>query len=171
MTFLWPEMLLWLLAVPVLVSAYVVLLRRRKRGAIRYASLSLMREALGPGQQVRRHIPPLLFLLALIVAIVAIARPSAVVTLPSQVQTIVLAMDVSLSMGAKDVDPNRLTAAQVAGERCGERTESHADHGAVQRADRRFRRDSLVGANANPEPGGPARGDRSVPTAAGHGDR
>ena len=114
MTFLWPEMLLWLLAVPVLVSAYVVLLRRRKRGAIRYASLSLMREALGPGQQVRRHIPPLLFLLALIVAIVAIARPSAVITLPSQVQTIVLAMDVSLSMGAKDVDPNRLTAAQVA---------------------------------------------------------
>ena len=114
MTFLWPEMLLWLLAVPVLVSAYVVLLRRRKKSAIRYASLSLMREALGPSQQWRRHIPPLLFLLALIAAIVAIARPSAVITLPSQVQTIVLAMDVSLSMGAKDVDPNRLTAAQVA---------------------------------------------------------
>jgi Ca-activated chloride channel family protein len=112
--FLWPEMLLWLLAVPVLISAYVVMLRRRKRGAVRYASLSLMREALGPGQQIRRHIPPLLFLLALIAAIIAIARPSAVITLPSQVQTIVLAMDVSLSMGAKDVDPNRLTAAQVA---------------------------------------------------------
>jgi len=112
--FLWPEMLLWLLAVPVLVTAYAVLLRRRKRGAVRYASLSLMREALGPGQQIRRHIPPLLFLLALITAIIAIARPSAVITLPSQVQTIVLAMDVSLSMGAKDVDPNRLTAAQVA---------------------------------------------------------
>ena len=114
MSFLWPEMLLWLLAVPVLVSAYLVLLRRRKRGAIRYASLSLMREALGPGQQIRRHVPPVLFLLALIAAIIAIARPSAVITLPSQVQTIVLAMDVSLSMGAKDVDPNRLTAAQVA---------------------------------------------------------
>jgi Ca-activated chloride channel family protein len=113
-TFLWPEMLLWLLAVPVLVSAYVVLLRRRKRGAIRYASLTLMREALGPGQQFRRHVPPLLFLLALIAAIIAIARPSAVITLPSQVQTIVLAMDVSLSMGARDVDPNRLTAAQLA---------------------------------------------------------
>ena len=63
---------------------------------------------------VARHVPPLLFLLALIAAIVAIARPSAVITLPSQLQTIVLAMDVSLSMGAKDVDPNRLTAAQVA---------------------------------------------------------
>ncbi len=114
MTFLWPEMLLWLLAVPVLVSAYVVLLRRRKKSAVRYASLSLMREAIGPNQQWRRHVPPLLFLLALIAAIVAIARPSAMITLPSQVQTIVLAMDVSLSMGAKDVDPNRLTAAQAA---------------------------------------------------------
>jgi Ca-activated chloride channel family protein len=113
-SFVWPEMLLWLLAVPVLVSAYVVLLRRRREGAIRYASLALMREALGPNQQIRRHIPPLLFLLALIAAIIAIARPSAVITLPSEVQTIVLAMDVSLSMGAKDVDPNRLTAAQLA---------------------------------------------------------
>jgi Ca-activated chloride channel family protein len=113
-SFLWPEMLLWLLAVPVLVLAYLVLLRRRKQAAIRYASLTLMREALGPKQQIRRHIPPLLFLLALITAIIAIARPSAVITLPSEVQTIVLAMDVSLSMGAKDVDPNRLTAAQLA---------------------------------------------------------
>jgi Ca-activated chloride channel homolog len=113
-SFLWPEMLLWLLAVPVLVSAYLVLLRRRKQAAIRYASLTLMREALGPAQQFRRHVPPLLFLLALIAAIIAIARPSAVITLPSEVQTIVLAMDVSLSMGAKDVDPNRLTAAQLA---------------------------------------------------------
>jgi len=113
-SFLWPEMLLWLLAVPVLISAYLVLLRRRKKAAIRYASLSLMREALGPAQQLRRHVPPLLFLLGLIAAIIAIARPSAVITLPSEVQTIVLAMDVSLSMGAKDVDPNRLTAAQLA---------------------------------------------------------
>jgi Ca-activated chloride channel family protein len=98
----------------VLVLAYLVLLRRRKQAAIRYASLALMREALGPKQQIRPHIPPLLFLLALITAIIAIARPSAVITLPSEVQTIVLAMDVSLSMGAKDVDPNRLTAAQLA---------------------------------------------------------
>ena len=114
MTFLWPEMLLWLLAVPALVFGYVLLQRRRKKGAIRYASLSLLKEALGPGQRFRRHIPPLLFLLALLAAIVAVARPSAVITLPSQQQTIVLAMDVSLSMGAKDVDPNRLTAAQLA---------------------------------------------------------
>ena len=89
-------------------------MRRRKKGVVRYASLTLMKDALGPARQFRRHVPPLLFLLALISAIVAIARPSAMITLPSQVQTIVLAMDVSLSMGAKDVDPNRLTAAQAA---------------------------------------------------------
>ena len=114
MTYLWPEMLLLLLATPLLVVAYVWLLRRRKKTALRYASLSLMKVALGPAHRVRRHIPPLLFLLGVIASIIAIARPSAVITLPSQQQTIMLAMDVSLSMGAKDVDPNRLTAAQLA---------------------------------------------------------
>jgi Ca-activated chloride channel homolog len=114
MNFLWPEMLLWLIAVPVLVAGYMLLLQRRKKGAIRYASLSLMKEAIGTRSQYRRHVPPLLFLVAVVTAIIAIARPTAVITLPSEVQTIVLAMDVSLSMGAKDVDPNRLTAAQAA---------------------------------------------------------
>ena len=114
MTFLWPEMLWLLLATPLLVAFYFWLLQRRKKNAIRYASLSLMKTALGPAHRLRRHLPPLFFLLAFIASIVAIARPSAVITLPSQQQTIMLAMDVSLSMGAKDVDPNRLTAAQIA---------------------------------------------------------
>ena len=114
MTFLWPEMLWLLLAAPLLVAFYFWLLRRRKKNAIRYASVSLMKVALGPAHRLRRHLPPLLFLLAVIASIIAIARPSAVITLPSQQQTIMLAMDVSLSMGAKDVDPNRLTAAQLA---------------------------------------------------------
>ena len=114
MTYSWPEMLLLLLAVPLLVGGYVLLLRRKRKRSLRYASVSLMKVALGPSQQLRRHLPPLLFLLAIIATIIAIARPSALITLPSQQQTIVLAMDVSLSMGAKDVDPNRLTAAQAA---------------------------------------------------------
>ena len=114
MRFVWPEMLWLLLAVPALVGAYVLLLRRRKHAVLGYASLSLIRQAMTPGHQLRRHIPPLLFLLALIVTIVAIARPTARITLPSRQQTIILAVDVSLSMGATDVDPNRLTAAQLA---------------------------------------------------------
>jgi len=114
MRFLWPEALWLLLAVPALVGAYILLLKRKKKAALRYPSLSLIRQAMSPGDRFRRHIPPLLFLLSLVAAIVAIARPSAPITLPSLRQTIILAIDVSLSMGATDVDPNRITAAQAA---------------------------------------------------------
>jgi len=114
MTFLWPEML-WLLAtVPMLVGIYVLALRRRKKHAVRYASLNLVREAIGPGQRFRRHVPPLLFLLAMIATIVAIARPTAVITLPSEQRIIVMALDVSLSMRATDVEPTRFVAAKEA---------------------------------------------------------
>jgi Ca-activated chloride channel family protein len=112
--FQWPEMLWLLAAVPVLIAAYVYLLRRKKKAALRYASLTMVKDAMGAGQRFRRHIPPLLFLLALVLMIAAVARPNAVVTLPSQHQTIILAMDVSGSMRAKDVQPNRLVAAQEA---------------------------------------------------------
>jgi Ca-activated chloride channel family protein len=114
MKFLWPEALWLLLAAPALVGAYVFLLRRKKKDAIRYASLSLVKAAIGPGQRFRRHFPPLLFLFAMIASIVAMARPSAVITLPSEQRTIILAIDVSLSMRAADVEPNRLAAAQEA---------------------------------------------------------
>jgi len=114
MRFLWPDMLWLLLAIPVLVVAYVAVLRRRKRLAVRYASLSLVRAALGPGHRIRRHVPPALLLAAVTAAIFALARPTATVTLPSQYMTIALAMDVSLSMRATDVEPSRLIAAQNA---------------------------------------------------------
>jgi len=114
MGFVWPEMLWLLLAAPALAVAYVFALRRRKKAAIRFASLGLIRPAIGASARVRRHIPPVLFLLAMIAAIVGIARPETRITLPTMHQTIILAVDVSLSMGAADVDPNRLTAAQLA---------------------------------------------------------
>jgi len=114
MNFLWPEFLWLLAALPVLVLLYVWMMRRKKKLALRYASLSIIKEAMGPGQTIRRHIPPALFLLALAAMLVAAARPVAVVTLPSHQQTIILAMDVSGSMRATDVQPNRLVAAQNA---------------------------------------------------------
>src|SRR5918999_5227026 len=114
MTFLWPEMLLLLLIVPAVVAAYFIILRRKKEAVLRYASLSMVKEAMSRGQTFRRHIPPLLFLVALIIMIIAIARPAAVITLPSQHQTIILAMDVSGSMRATDVQPNRISASQAA---------------------------------------------------------
>ena len=114
MNFLWPEFLWLLLALPLLVLLYLWLLRRKKKAALRYASLSIVKEAMGPGQTIRRHIPPALFLLALAAMLLAAARPQAVVTLPSNQQTIILAMDVSGSMRATDVQPSRLVAAQNA---------------------------------------------------------
>ncbi len=114
MNFLWPDLLLLLLVLPALILAYVLLLRRKKKAAVRYASLTMVKEAMGGSARLRRHIPPVLFLLALALMLVAIARPTAVVMLPSQHETIILAMDVSGSMRATDVQPNRLTAAQEA---------------------------------------------------------
>ena len=113
-SFLWPEFLWLLLLLPLLVLVYAWLLRRKKKIALRYASLSIVREAMGKGQSFRRHIPPLLFLMSLAAMLVASARPSAVVSLPSQRETIILAMDVSGSMRATDVLPNRLVASQNA---------------------------------------------------------
>jgi Ca-activated chloride channel family protein len=114
MFFLWPQFLWLLLAVPLLVLLYLWLLRRKKKLAVRYASLAIIKEAMGPGQSIRRHIPPILFLLAMALMLLATARPMAVITLPSNQQTIMLAMDVSGSMRATDVQPSRLVAAQTA---------------------------------------------------------
>ena len=114
MTFEAPLALWLLLALPVLAGLYVLLQRRRTRAAVRYASLALIRTAMGPRAPYRRHVPPLLFLLAFGALILAIARPSAVITLPSEQRTIVLAMDVSLSMRATDVQPSRIAAAREA---------------------------------------------------------
>ncbi len=114
MSFLWPQFL-WLQALlPVLVLLYLWLMRRRKAQTLRYASLSLVKEAMGKGPSLKRHIPPVLFLLALAAMLLAAARPMAVITLPLQQETIILAMDVSGSMRATDVKPNRLVASQNA---------------------------------------------------------
>lgn len=114
MIFLWPQFLWLLLALPLLVLVYLWLLRRKKKNVLRYASLSIVREAMGASQNIRRHIPPVLFLLSLAAMLVASSRPFAVVSLPSQQETIMLAMDVSGSMRATDVLPNRLVASQNA---------------------------------------------------------
>lgn len=114
MTFLWPHLLWLLLAVPVIVAGYVYLVRRKHAAAARYANLTMLRAAMSAGSGIRRHVPPVLFLLALIAMIVAIARPAAVISLPSQHETVILALDVSGSMRATDVQPNRLAAAQAA---------------------------------------------------------
>jgi Ca-activated chloride channel family protein len=114
LSFLWPDLLWLLLLLPLLVLVYWWLLRRKRKLAVSYASLALVKDALGRGSRWRRHVPPLLFLGAIALMLLAAARPMAVVTLPSQQDTVILAIDISGSMRAKDVEPTRLEAAQAA---------------------------------------------------------
>ncbi len=114
MNFIWPSALLLLIVVAGLAVLYVLAQRRRNRYALRYANLSLVREALGKGPGWRRHVPPALFILALAFMAVAVARPQAVVAVPSQEGTVILAIDVSGSMLAEDMKPNRMEAAKAA---------------------------------------------------------
>lgn len=114
MRLLWPDALWLLLLVPLCVAAYVWALRRRRLQAQVYPSLLLVRPALGRQRLWRRHVPPLLMLLALTLGVLGLSRPSARLTLPADYMTLVLAMDVSRSMLAEDVPPSRIVAAQAA---------------------------------------------------------
>ena len=116
MGLLWPSLLLLLSIIPILIVLYVWVLRRRQRQAVRYSSLWLIRAARPGRSRWRRHLPFALFLLALSSLIIALARPVTSVTVPSSRATIMLALDVSLSMCASDIPPNRLTVAQRAAE-------------------------------------------------------
>ena len=114
MNFVWPHLLWLMLAVPVLVLLYVWLLRRKAKHSVDFSQLGLLKLAMGTQSTYKRHIPPALMLLSLVAMIFAASRPLAIVTLPMQQETIMLAMDVSGSMRATDVLPNRLVAAQNA---------------------------------------------------------
>ncbi len=114
MSFLWPEMLWLLLLLPMFVLLYIWLLNRRKKTTITWSNLDIVREAQGPGSAWKRHVPPALMLASLAAMLLAVSRPSAVVTLPLVEQTIILAIDVSGSMRATDVQPSRIVAAQNA---------------------------------------------------------
>lgn len=113
MFFQWPQYLWLLLALPLLPAAYLWLLRRRGKVAVRISSLSTVQAAVA-GRQWRRHVPPVLLLVALLFALLAAARPVASVSLPWARSTVMLAIDVSLSMRVSDVKPNRMVAAQDA---------------------------------------------------------
>jgi Ca-activated chloride channel family protein len=114
MGLLWPGFLLLLGLIPLLIAVYIWMLRRRRRFAVRYSSLALIREALPHQSLWRRHLPFALFLLALASLVIALGRPVAEVTVPAGRATIILALDVSRSMCATDIPPNRLESAKAA---------------------------------------------------------
>jgi Ca-activated chloride channel homolog len=131
MSFLWPNMLWLLLLVPVLILVYILIQRRKKKYALRYSSLSLIREALGRGPGFRRHIPQLLFIIALAIMMIALARPAATITLPSQEGTVILTFDTSGSMRAEDIKPSRIEAAKVAAKKFVEKQPSNVHIGVL----------------------------------------
>lgn len=114
MDLLWPGFLALLGLIPILVAVYVWQLRRRQKYVVRYSSLSLVREALPRSMWWRRHLPFIIFLLALASLVLALVRPVAIVSVPSGQATILLAIDVSRSMCSTDILPNRLEAAKAA---------------------------------------------------------
>jgi len=114
MSFIWPSMFWSLVLLPVLVLFYLWLLKRRRKSTVRLASVQVAKLALGKGPGWRRHVPPALLLAAVAVLLLATTRPTAKITLPLSERTIILAMDVSGSMRAEDIKPNRLVASQEA---------------------------------------------------------
>lgn len=114
MTFIWPLMLLTLLLIVPLVALYLRVQRRRRGLAARYGSLGTVPAAIGRGLRRRRHLPPALFLIGLVLLGVALARPEATVSLPRVEGTVILAFDISASMAAEDMQPNRMEAAKAA---------------------------------------------------------
>jgi len=114
MSLLWPGSLYLLLLIPLIVAVYILLLRRRRRFAVRYSSLSLVREAAKQQSWLRRHLPFILFLFALTSLVFALGRPVATVLIPSNKATVILAIDVSRSMCSTDIPPNRLEVAKDA---------------------------------------------------------
>ncbi|HXH21940.1 MAG TPA: VWA domain-containing protein [Dehalococcoidia bacterium] len=109
-----PEALVFLLLLPVVVGAYVLMQLSRRKYAVRYASVSLLREAVGKGPGIRRHIPAALYLVALGAMIFALSRPKGIVENAFDTGTVILAIDVSGSMWAEDVAPNRMEATKAA---------------------------------------------------------
>ena len=114
MSFASPELLLVLLIVPVALIGYLFVQRRRSRYTVRFTNVDLLANLVPRSPSWRRHLPPLLYLTAIGALAIALARPSMVLAVPREEATIMLTMDVSRSMRATDVDPNRLTAAQQA---------------------------------------------------------
>jgi Ca-activated chloride channel family protein len=112
-TFERPLLLLTLLVVPLAVGLYVLAERRRMRYAIRFTNLDVLASVTG-GRYRRRFVPLALFLLALAALCIGMARPRHTTLVPRDRATVILVIDVSRSMEAKDVKPNRIGAAAAA---------------------------------------------------------
>ena len=114
MTFAQPFMLIALLGVPLAVLGYLYVQRRRSRYVVRFTNVDLLANLVPKTPAWRRHVPPALYVAAMAALVIALARPSAMVAVPREDATIILAMDTSGSMMATDVAPSRLASAKEA---------------------------------------------------------
>ena len=134
MSFLWPAVLCLVLLLPVFLGVYITLSVRRQRAAARYGNMGLIPQG-GRMLGLRRHVPMLFFLVAMLILIIALARPQAVVSLPKVVGTVILAFDVSGSMAADDLKPTRMEAAKAAAQEFVERQPRTVQIGVVAFSD------------------------------------
>src|ERR1700683_3496317 len=114
MSFTWPVALLALATVPIVLAAYLLALRRRRRSAVTYSSLALLRQAIPQKARWLRHLPIALMLASLALLAIAAARPQVTDAVPTNQTSIILALDESGSMCSTDLTPDRLAVAQKA---------------------------------------------------------
>lgn len=114
MTFLSPERLWLLVLAPLIAAVYVLLQMRRRQYAVRFTNLALLSQVAPKRPGWRRHVAAVLFVMMLVVMMIGFARPATAVKVPRDRATVMVAVDVSLSMMAKDVSPTRFEAAKSA---------------------------------------------------------
>ncbi len=131
MSFIWPWVLVSLLALPVCVFLYLRLQRKRESDAASLGTLGAVREGVTPVASWRRHTPPAILLAAIAVLALASARPEIELPLPRQEGTVILVLDVSSSMAADDVEPSRMDAAKLAAQAVVDRRPATAAIGVV----------------------------------------
>ncbi len=111
MSFGEPILLFGLVLVPLVMLVYIAMQSRKRREAATFANPALMPNLVTARPGFRRHLPPLLLMLSLAGLVIALARPQRTVAAPERAATVMMVTDVSGSMNATDVEPNRLTAA------------------------------------------------------------
>ncbi|MBX3066013.1 MAG: VWA domain-containing protein [Anaerolineae bacterium] len=136
MTFIWPLMLVALVLVPLLIALYIWKQRQRQQLIARNSSLGFVQGGRKVGFS--RHLPPLLFMLALTILTLALARPETVITIPRIEGMVILAFDVSGSMAAEDLQPTRMDAAKAAAESFVQRQPPNVKVGVVAFSDSGF---------------------------------